>query len=369
MYMQKTKERDSNLELYRIIVMLLIIAHHYVVNSGLTTVGGPIYENVWSFRSIFLLIFGAWGKTGINCFVLITGYFMCRSDITARKFFKLFLQIMFYRIVIHSIFWITGYEPFTLKNVIIPLIPVISIGSGFTPAFLMFFLLIPFINILIKNMNEKQHILLLSLLLFIYVFLETVPKFSVKMNYVSWFGVLYLISSYIRLYPKDIFKKTKMWGWLTVLFILTASVSVVVCAYLSDRLNTFIPHEFVQDSNTFLAVAIGVSSFLFFKNLNIKSKFINTVSATCFGVFLIHANSSYMRRWLWMDTLQNVNMYDSPYLVFHAVLSVLAVFVICSVADYLRIKFIEKPFFKMWDKHYDNVCAKLFKYKNKEGAN
>lgn len=29
------KERSSNLELYRILVMLLIIAHHYVVNSGL----------------------------------------------------------------------------------------------------------------------------------------------------------------------------------------------------------------------------------------------------------------------------------------------------------------------------------------------
>ena len=29
------KERNSNLELYRIIVMLLIVAHHYVVNSGL----------------------------------------------------------------------------------------------------------------------------------------------------------------------------------------------------------------------------------------------------------------------------------------------------------------------------------------------
>lgn len=34
----KSKERNSNLELYRIIVMLLIIAHHYVVNSGLEEV-------------------------------------------------------------------------------------------------------------------------------------------------------------------------------------------------------------------------------------------------------------------------------------------------------------------------------------------
>ena len=29
------KERNSNLELYRVVVMLLIVAHHYVVNSGL----------------------------------------------------------------------------------------------------------------------------------------------------------------------------------------------------------------------------------------------------------------------------------------------------------------------------------------------
>ena len=29
------KNRNSNLELYRIIVMLLIVAHHSVVNSGI----------------------------------------------------------------------------------------------------------------------------------------------------------------------------------------------------------------------------------------------------------------------------------------------------------------------------------------------
>ena len=31
----QAKQRNSNLELYRIIVMLLIVAHHYVVNSGM----------------------------------------------------------------------------------------------------------------------------------------------------------------------------------------------------------------------------------------------------------------------------------------------------------------------------------------------
>lgn len=41
---QRTR-RDSNLELYRIVCMLLIVAHHFVVNSGLTAADGPIYAD------------------------------------------------------------------------------------------------------------------------------------------------------------------------------------------------------------------------------------------------------------------------------------------------------------------------------------
>ena len=88
-------QRDSNLELFRCITMLLIVAHHYVVNSGLLASDGPVWENSCSWRSQFLLIFGAWGKTGINCFVLITGYYMCKSEITARKYFRLLAEIYF----------------------------------------------------------------------------------------------------------------------------------------------------------------------------------------------------------------------------------------------------------------------------------
>lgn len=82
--------RDSNLEFYRIITMLLIVAHHYVVNSGVMDL---MYKNPFSANAIFLFIFGMWGKIGINCFVLITGYFMCKRTITVRKFLKLLLEI------------------------------------------------------------------------------------------------------------------------------------------------------------------------------------------------------------------------------------------------------------------------------------
>ena len=90
-----TKKRDSNIELYRIITMFFIVAHHYVVNSGLTLEGGPVFSDPFSWRSIFLVLFGAWGKVGINCFVLITGYFMVNSNITAKKFAKLLGEVLF----------------------------------------------------------------------------------------------------------------------------------------------------------------------------------------------------------------------------------------------------------------------------------
>ena len=64
--------RSSNLELYRIFCMLMIVAHHYVVNSGVMSATGPIGENPHAANSFFLMLFGAWGKTGINCFLMIT---------------------------------------------------------------------------------------------------------------------------------------------------------------------------------------------------------------------------------------------------------------------------------------------------------
>ncbi|MDE5855196.1 MAG: hypothetical protein K2H19_09080, partial [Ruminococcus sp.] len=211
---------------------------------------------------------------------------------------------------------------------------------------------IPFLNILVRNMTEKQHIRLLMLMGIIYVFFGTVPKFSVNMNYVSWFCVIYFIASYIRLYPKKIFENTQFWGIASLISILLSASSVVVCAFANQKLGISVsPFSLVTDSNTFLAVATGVTTFMFFKNLKIKnSRIINTISASTFGVLLIHANSDSMRKWLWQDLLNNTGMYSSEMLIVHAVGCVLGIFIICSFIDILRICFIEKPFLNLLDK-------------------
>ena len=343
------KERSSNLELYRIIVMLLIVAHHYVVNSGLTSDIGIIQTDPLSAKSIFLLIFGMWGKTGINCFVLITGYFMCKSNITIKKFLKLLLELMFYKLVIYFIFLISGYEPFSLKALIKAAVPFKSIADNFTGCYLVFFLIIPFLNILIKNMNEKHHRMLIAVLFAVYVVLGSVPKFVISFNYVTWYVVLYLASSYIRLYPNKFFESTRLSGFATLGCVLLSILSVLVMHYASVNIFNFETTKayfFVSDSNKILAFATGVSSFLFFKNLKMKnSKFINTVSGSTFGVLCIHANSDTMINWLWKTVLNNVGaaQFDVYILCVHAIKSVLAIFVVRVVIDLIRIRVIEEP--------------------------
>lgn len=354
--------RDSNIELFRIITMLLIVSHHFVVNSGLTLAEGPLYASPLSWRSLFLLVFGAWGKTGINCFVLITGYFMCKSHITWRKFAKLFFELMFYRIVISSIFWLSGYEQFTLIELIKVLIPVRNIGVGFASAFLVFYLLIPFLNVAFQNMKERQHLMLIAWCSFTYVFLGTLPGFSVTMNYVSWFSVLYIIASYIRLYPKKIYQNTCFWGCMTIVCMLISIISVIASAWLGTKIGCNMAYYFVTDSNTFLAVVTGICSFMFFKNLKIGyNRFINIVAASTFGVLCIHANSDTMRRWLWRDIVDVVGHYSYSFMPIYAIGSVLVIFVVCAVIDLFRIHFVEKPFFKLLDKYWDGGIYAKYK--------
>lgn len=351
------KQRDSNLELYRIIVMLLIIAHHYVVNSGLSDL---MYEQPGAPNTLFLFLFGAWGKSGINCFVLISGYFMCTSRITLKKFAKLVLEYQFYKLVIYSVFWLTGYDRFTMTGLKNLLLPVTSVNNGFTSCYILFYLFIPFLNILIQNLSEKNHLLLILLCLFIYTGLGSVPGFSVSKNYVTWFIVLYLVAAFIRLHPKNCFQNSRLWGLAMTTSLALSVLSILSALKLGQASKAYF---YLSDCNKILALTNGVTSFLFFKNLKIgHSRLINALGASTFGVLLIHANGDAMRRWLWKTVLNNVSMFDSPWLIVHAVGSVLIIFALCSGIDLLRIHLLESPFFRLWDRCSEKALPRYRKW-------
>ncbi len=349
--------RDSNLELYRILVMLLIIAHHYVVNSGLLQL---MEQNMLNSSSIFLYLAGMWGKTGINCFVLITGYFMCKSQITIRKFLKLLFEIEFYKILFYLLFVISGYATFSVSECFKAFLPITNIHDGFVSCFLVFYLFIPFLNILIRNLNKKLHLLLVGLCIFTYTILGSVPKIDVTMNYVSWFCVLYFIASYIRNYGCFSIKE-KQWKWFMLISISLSIISVICILKCNQVLNkNFFPYYFVSDCNSIFAVSTAICSFMFFKNLKLKNnKTINLISRSTFGVLLIHANSNIMRQWLWKDTFENVSYFSSEYLWIHLLVTIIIIYIVCTFIDYLRITYIEAPFFKIID---SKLNIKLFSY-------
>ena len=336
--------RSSNIELFRILSMLMIVAHHYVVNSGLIDCIDT--QVSLHFQDYFLLLFGWGGKTGINCFVLITGYFMCTSEITKKKFFKLLGERYFYSVAIWCIFFFTGYEAFTIKGFLKMMFPFFSVADNFTSCFLLFYLLVPFLNKLIHALTEKEHFLLMAWCIGVYVFLPSFAKVNVVFNYITWFSILYVIASYIRLYPKEWFGDAKVTGSIVGASLLLSWASIIVLAMLSRMVGKGVGlcYFFVADSNKVLALATGVSAFLFFKNLKMGySKTINTIAASTFGVLLIHANSDTMRRWLWVDVCNNVGAYQGGNVIIHAVVSVVIIYAVCTIIDTIRIRLIEQP--------------------------
>ena len=229
------------------------------------------------------------------------------------------------------------------------LVPFLTVADNFTGCFLLFYLLIPFLNKLIQALTEKEHFWLMVWCLGVYVVLPSFAKANVVFNYVTWFSILFIIASYIRLYPKDWFSDTKITGMIMAVSLILSWGSVAVLATLSRMFgkNIGISYFFVSDSNKILALATGVGAFLFFKNINIGyCRIINTIAASTFGVLLIHANSNTMRRWLWQDTFNNVGAYESGNVVIYAVVSVLLIYAVCTVIDICRIKLLEAPLMK-----------------------
>ena len=318
--------------------------HHYVVNSGLLD---EMFKTPLAPESIFLYLFGMWGKTGINCFVLITGYFMCKSSISLRKFVKLLLQIELYNILFGCIFLYTGHISLSVSSLIQIVNPIPSVNTGFTSCFLLFYLFIPFLNILLNNLSKSQHLLLVILCLGIYTMLGTVPWISVILNYITWFCILYVVASYIRLYGIWRSEDKMFWGGASLVLIIISVLSVLMMLSwgISSgvRLDWSLVMFFVSDSNKLLAFLVSISTFMFIKNIHIRqSKWINTIASCTFGVLLIHANSDAMRQWLWKDTCDNVGFFHSSMIYVHALCVPIIVFIACTIIDFCRQRFLER---------------------------
>lgn len=349
MIVKTQKERESNLELLRIIAMLAIIAHHYVVNSSITELF--VYDGNATSQQYFLEVWGMWGKTGINVFILISGYFMCKMELTAKRYAKLFIQAMFYGLTIMLIFAVCGYQPLSLGMVVRKFTTYfVNINNGFTASFLAFYAFVPFYNKLIDALDQKHLLVLVMGLLFVMTICSTL-FLAPTMNEPVWYMTLYLVAAYIRIYPNKYFNNLKL---SSSVFLVSTFLAIIMClsfVYLANHTGrqgfTYFKWHLVHDSNKVLAFIVGLSAFLMAKIFRMKHiKLVNSLAAGCFGVLLIHASSATMRQWLWQDIFNVPQMFhaDLPVLIAHAVIIPIIIFLICSYIDHYYKRFLEPIF-------------------------
>jgi hypothetical protein len=344
--------RSSNIELLRIVAMLAIIAHHYVVNSTVVRLFDPIHPTA---NSVFLQLWGMWGKTAINVFVLITGYFMCERRLTLKRYLKMLFEIVFYSWAVWFVLACFGYETLTWKGVINRIFLrhiITNQNGGFVPAFMWMYLLIPAMNVYLKNVSKLNLYCTIGVLLGMFTMCGTFCGANVY-HHVFWYATLYFVGAAIHKYPLFWMTSARACVCVLALSVFMAMLSVVCIDCLTAWLGGFRIdcYYFVADSHKVFSFLVSVFSFLTFKNWRLpQSQLINAIASTTFGVLLIHAATDGMRRWLWQDFIKVPTAYGFSLftLIAYSILVMLGVFIACSAIDYLRIRFIEKPMFNFF---------------------
>lgn len=344
--------RESNFELLRIVSMIFIVMHHYAIHGDFNSLSGGEYSPALLFVQILLI----GGKLGVNCFVLISGYFLIMSSESTSRILRIWLQVFFYSVSGWCIAYIMGEA--TLGNELFKaLFPVISEEYWFASAYVLMCLFSPYLNRYIKALDARQLLKNICLMLVVWSVMPTIwniipvnTKPSFQLNSFLWFCTLYMVAAYIRLYMNNEDKNEKYVRYFAIAigtyFLIV--LSIFVFDFLGARFGIFKNSAFMFSSdNSVLMTVMSISLFMGFRSIKLPAnKVINKFAATTFGIYLIHDNK-YMRSLIWRDTLKNGMFIDSPFLWAHALFSVVAVFCTCAIIDMIRIKlfaFIRKVY-------------------------
>lgn len=100
---------------------------------------------------------------------------------------------------------------------------------------------------------------------------------------------------------------------------------------------------FAFSGSNFFGLMVAIGMFVVFKNMKISfNKFINTIATTTFAIYLIHDNQL-IKDWLWNDVIRGYNFFHSDFLLLHMLVSSIGIFLVCSIMEFLRIRYVEKP--------------------------
>ena len=341
--------RKSNIELLRIISMLMVILSHYYCHGAFPQ------DGFMSINKILMQFLGTGGKIAVDIFVIISGYFLINQKFSLLKICKFLSCTYFWSIVILVFailtFGLHNLNPVLVKKSLFPLTPL----NWFARAYLHLYIIFPLLNIFLHRAGKKQ---IISIILTLTGFFYVIPTLMNEskggyLNSFFMFADMYMIGAYIQLYGNSkLIRSLKIGGMFGIATIFS---SILVFDYMSLSNPFYRAYDNVMSfsssgANLFvLLAALGIFVYFNEKKIMFNQK-INTIATTTFAIYLIHDNA-FVSDWLWNSIVKGYEFYKSDFLVIHMLLSSIAIFAVCSILEYLRIRYFEKPFMCFLKKH------------------
>lgn len=283
-------QRNYSIDILKIMSMVMVITLHYLL-YGLKLrelpAGTINYYSSWLLEAVCIC--------AVNVYVLITGYYMCDKEFKFERIFKVWLKTAVIGTLIYLLLVIIRIEEISIKNMVFNMLPIITNRYWFIGCYIILMLASPIINIFINNTNKKQLAITIIGLLILNIVFDFAGSWLWSSNRGMswiWFINLYLISAYIKKYKNDVGSKKHLLYYALFVVILFAS-KIILTILMQKLFSTTKLTTIFYNYNSPLCLLAAINIFIYFKNINIKSKFEKTIlclSNSTLMVYIIHEN-------------------------------------------------------------------------------
>ena len=331
--------RNVSLDALRVSCMFLIVLGHAIVH-------GQVLESL-SPRNInycLVNIIRAFLSVHVDCFVMLSGYFLCMHRFRPKKVLLLWIQAFFWSVLLYMLLCIGGVATFQWTSLAKACLPFTQRRYWFLTAYLLMYLIVPLLNAAIHSMSQRQHAAFLAAFFAVYIALQNVffwQRFtSVDETDPLLFAFLYVLAAYFRLYPPQ--RTRKKYIYIVVFLCLFAAAWKIVISELTSRIaGRTMGADIFLANNSATTILAAACLFRFFEGLHISNQHVRKVTAmltpVTFGVYLIHDQPE-VRQFLWQQMICPDRFVKSPFLVIILIGISAAVFLICATLEFLRQK-------------------------------
>ena len=356
------KIRQSNIELLRIISILLIISFHYVYKSNYVV-------QYLNYNSIVVKIFYFFGELGVNLFLLISSYFLIKGKFSFKKLLKLLFELLFYCVFTFFLAYLLklpGYNTIHLHKVVDLLL-----SYWFFTTYILLYIISPFLNKMILCFDRKTFQKLILVCVFIWSIIPTFigllynnTEAILFYNRFIWAIIIYFIGSYIRLYSIKFLEYKKIDVLLASSSFLLMVLSIFLIYNFKELFLQLGTRElsYLWTPNSIPMVILSISIFHIFLNINIGyKKIINIIGSCTLGIYLLH--DGILNNYIWVNIFKTKECLNSNYPLTCILITTIIIFCVGIIIDLIRQGFEKITLNKFLDsKIYVKLSKKLFSF-------